>query len=456
MIETAGESAALAAVSALREQGVEWATCAWVDPAGRPRGKMIALDRLPDAAAGGDLYTPRGLAWLGRSDPAEPEGYTVPDLGRAVRLPTDRRIAWVPSDVHQDGRPFPHCSRSVLRRQVERAAALGYAVNVGMECELYLLRRAEDGGLVPFAASSHLDPTPLYDVRSAIECLPVVDPMVAAMRELGWGFESFDQECGKGQVEFDFSHTDAIGMADRLVLFRHLLAEFARRAGAVACFMPKPFSDGWGSGAHVNFSLADLDSEKNLFDDPDDWRGLGFGPIAYQATAGMLAHAGAIAAVSATTVNSYKRLVPQGALPDITWAPTIVAYGDNNRSCMLRLPRSRRCIEDRVPDIACNPYLAIAMHVAAALDGIERRLDPGEPCLVDVNQVSAGQLERHGLRRLPRTLLEAAEALDADPLAGEVLGPELHRDYVAARLREWEEYHTLVSDWERDRYLNAL
>jgi glutamine synthetase len=429
-----------AGVAALRDRGAEWATCVWVDPGGRPRGKLIVLERLADAAGGGDLYTPRGLAWVGRSDPAEPEGYSVPDLERAVLLPTDRRIAWVPSDVHQDGRPFPHCARSVLRRQVDRAAGLGYRVNVGMECEVHLLRRTEDGGLEPFAPSSAMEPTPLYDVRSAVETLPIVEPMVAAMRELGWGFEAFDQECGRGQVEFDFGYTDALAMADRLTLFRFLLAEYARRAGGVACFMPKPFTDGWGSGAHVNLSLAGADSGENLFEDRRDPRGLGFSAIAYRAVAGLLAHAGALTALSAPTVNSYKRLVRQGALPDITWAPTIAGYGDNDRSCMLRLPRSRRCVENRVPDISCNPYLALAMHVAAGLEGIERGLDPGEP--------------RTG-GRLPRSLLEAAEALAADQLARDVLGPELHGDLVASQLREWDEYHTRVSSWELDRYLSA-
>jgi glutamine synthetase len=252
-------------------------------------------------------------------------------------------------------------------------------------------------------------------------------------------------------VEFDFGYTDALGMADRLVLFRFLLAEYARRAGAVACFMPKPFTDSWGSGAHVNLSLAGLESGRNLFGDPADPLGLGFGGLAYRAVAGLLAHAGAITALSAPTVNSYKRLVPQGALPDISWAPTVVAYGDNNRSCMLRLPASRRCIENRVPDISCNPYLAIAVHVAAALDGIERGLDPGQPCREDTFRSGAGTHDR-----LPRNLLEAVEALDRDPLAGEVLGQELHRDYVAAKVREWDEFHTRVSDWERQRYLTAF
>jgi glutamine synthetase len=436
------EAEAEALARELRERGAEWASCVWGDVGGRPRGKLIVVDRLVDAASGGDLYTPRGLAWVGRSDPVEPEGYSVPDIARAVLLPTDRRIAWVPSDVHQDGRPFPHCSRSVLRRQVERAGALGYRVNVGMECEVHLLRRTEDGGLAPFAAASDIRPTPLYDVRSALDHLPIVEPMVAAMRELGWGFEAFDQECGRGQVEFDFGHTDALGMADRLTLFRFLLGEYARRAGGLACFMPKPFTDGWGSGAHVNLSLADLASGENRFDDASDPRGLGFSTAAYRTVAGLLAHAGALTALSAPTVNSYKRLVRQGALPDITWAPTAVAYGDNDRSCMLRLPRSRRCVENRVPDISCNPYLALAMHTAAALDGIERGLDPGEPgCASGV---------------LPRNLLEAAEALAGDALAAEVLGPELHRDLVAAQVREWEEFHTPVSSWELDRYVHAL
>ena len=443
-------------IEALRRKGVLWVTCAWVDLNGRPKGKLLALDRLAEAAAGGDLYTPRGLAWLGRSDPAEPEGYTVPDLAHAVQLPSDPQIAWIPSDVHQAGTPFAHCSRSILRRQVEAAARVGYRFQAGMECEVHLLRRLPGGEVVPFVDSSEIEPTPLYDVRSAIEALPVVKPMAAAMEELGWGLEAFDQECGRGQVEFDFGYTDVVGMADRLVLFRHLLAEYARRAGAIASFMPKPFADSWGSGAHLNLSITPLDASANLFDDPADERGLGFSRLAYQAVAGMLKHSGALTALSAPTVNSYKRLVAQGALPDISWAPTVVAYGDNNRSCMLRLPGGRRCIENRVPDISCNPYLAIAMHIGAALEGIEDRLDPGEPCREDSYQLSAEERASRGYGSLPRTLLEAAEALAHDPLARSVLGPALHEDYVAAKRKEWEEFHQGVSDWERDRYLEAL
>lgn len=454
-VETTDRGGLDAALSRFRDAGVEWATCAWVDLSGRPKGKLVPLRRLADIVEGADLYTPRGLAGFGLAAPAEPEGRTVPDVTRAVVLPTDPTVAWVPADMHLGGRPFAHCARSALRRQVDRAARLGLVVNVGMECEVYLLRPDGNGGHVPFATASHLDPTPLYDVEAALETLPVVRPMAAAMASLGWGVEAFDQECGRGQVEFDFGYTDALTMADRFILFRFMLAEYARRAGAVASFMPKPFADSWGSGAHVNLSLAD-DQGRNLFDDPGDARGLGFSDTAYAAVAGLLRHAGALCALGAPTVNSYKRLVPQGALPDISWAPTVVAYGDNNRSCMLRLPRSRRCVENRSTDIACNPYLVLAMHVAAVLEGLEKALDPGEPCASDTYRLSAGERRRRGYGELPRTLLEAAEALANDPLAAEVLGDELLRDYVMAKTREWEESHIAVSEWERTRYLTAL
>src|SRR5207248_10676710 len=177
------------------------------------------------------------------------------------------------------------CLRSARSRQAGRWAAMGKRGDVGMECEVHLLKREPDGRLVPFAPSSNLDPTPLYDVRGALEGLPVMRPMAAAMARLGWELEAFDQECGRGQVEFDFGYTDALAMADRLVLFRFLLAEYARRAGAVATFMPKPFADSWGSGAHVNLSIADAGTGDNLFADGADPRGLGFSALAYQATA---------------------------------------------------------------------------------------------------------------------------------------------------------------------------
>jgi glutamine synthetase len=206
----------------------------------------------------------------------------------------------------------------------------------------------------------------------------------------------------------------------------------------------------------VNLSIADLSSGRNLFEAREDPRGLGFSRLAYSAVGGLLRHAGAICALGAPTVNSYKRLVPKGALPDISWAPTLVAYGDNNRSCMLRLPRSRRCVENRSTDISCNPYLVLALHVAAALEGIAEELDPGAPCVEDTFRMTGAERRARGWGALPRSLIEAAEALGADPLAREVLGDELHRDWVAAKLREWDEFHTRVSDWERDRYLQSL
>ena len=237
----------------------------------------------------------------------------------------------------------------------------------------------EDGYLEPLAISGKLRPTPAYDVESTLDSMSFLDPMVKAMTETGFGVFSFDHEGGDGQVEFDFDYAPALVMADRLTLFRLMAKQIAKQSGLLATFMPKPYTSSWGSGAHFNMSLADPETGKNLFQDDGDPRGKGWSKTAYGFVAGILRHAPALAAICNPTVNSYKRLQPRLTDGTISWAPVFPTYGDNNRSCMLRLPRNRPAVENRAVDSAANPYLAAAFLLAAGLEGVAEGLDPGEP-----------------------------------------------------------------------------
>jgi glutamine synthetase len=223
--------------------------------------------------------------------------------------------------------------------------------------------------------------------------------------------------------------------------------------------MPKPYTAAWGSGAHFNMSLADVESGANVFRDPDDARGRGWSKAAYSFVAGILRHAPALAAICNPTVNSYKRLSPR--LPDgtVSWAPIWAAYGDNNRSCMLRLPRNRPAVENRAVDAAANPYLAAAFLLAAGLEGVAEGLDPGEPVddlTYDWMSTGPGRDSDVTATRLPRTLLEAVDAFQADPLTHEVFPAELVAAYATMKLGEWDEYHAQVTDWERAKYLEMF
>ncbi len=456
----------------LAGDGVAYVFASFVDVAGRAKSKCVPVDHLPGLLAGHERYTPRGLGGLGAMTPDEDECVALPDLSTLCVLPFDRRFAHMVADLSFGGRePFALCPRSVLKRQVEAAAAAGVELQLGIETELYFYRpppatrpgqTSAEGGvggyLEPAAPSGSLRPTPAYDVESTLDAVGVLEAMVQSMQDCGFGVFSFDHEGGDGQVEFDFDYAPALQMADRMTLFRLMARQVAKQHGLAATFMPKPYTSAWGSGAHFNMSLTEVGTGTNLFRDADDPRGRGWSKAAYGFVAGILRHAPALAAVCTPTVNSYKRLQPRLSDGTVSWAPVWASYGDNNRSCMLRLPRNRPAVENRAVDSAANAYLAAAFLLAAGLEGIADGLDPGDP-VEDLTYdwtatgPSGGGVEA---RRLPRNLLEAIEAFAADPLTRTVFSDQLASTYVAMKLSEWDDYHRVVTDWERAAYLTSL
>jgi glutamine synthetase len=342
---------------------------------------------------------------------------------------------------------------------VQLAAADGLAFNLGVETELFVFRPesldSADGYLEPIAVSGRLKPTQGYDAEAAMDALPFLDPMARYMNETGFGLFSFDTEGGDGQYEFDFDYAPVLEMADRMTFFRLMVKQVAKQAGLIATFMPKPYTDAWGSGHHFNMSLEDAVTGNNLFRDADDARGRGWSKTAYAFVAGLIRHARAIAAVATPTVNSYKRLTPRLSDGSVSWAPVHAAYGDNNRSCMLRLPRNRPCIENRGVDSAANTYVASALMLAAGLEGVRLGLDPGDPVEeLTYDWTVAGATS--DVVRLPRHLLEAIDAFREDPLVYEVFPSQFVSAYADMKQGEWDEYHRQVTGWERSKYLLAF
>jgi glutamine synthetase len=382
----------------------------------------------------------------------------MPDVSTLRVMPWDPRFAWMAADLLFGGRePFAHCTRSVLKRQLEAADGLGFTFNLGVEPEFYVFDPAsldrQDGYLEPMARTGKLRPTQAYDVEAALDAMPLLEPLARYLDASGFGLFSFDTEGGDGQYEFDFGYAPALEMADRLAFFRLMVKQTAKQVGLIATFMPKPYTTGWGSGHHFNMSLAGADTAANLFRDADDARGRGWSKLAYSFVAGIMRHAAAIAAIATPTVNSYKRLRPRLADGTVSWAPVWAAYGDNNRSCMLRLPRNRPAIENRGVDSAANTYLAAAFLLAAGLEGIRDALDPGDP--ID-DMTYDWSSPPAGAARLPRNLLEAIDAFEADPLTHDVFPPAFVRAYADMKRGEWDDYHAQVTDWERRQYLLAF
>lgn len=444
----------------LIEQGVQYLFGAYTDVHGVPKSKCVPIDHFEDYARGSELYTVGALEGMGELGPNEDECVGMPDLDALTVLPWDRRYAIAPANLFLHDEPYSHDFRRLLQGQVAVAADLGFTVNMGVEPELYVLRPS-DGDFVPWIAEDVTNvPTRGYDLETTILADAFLQPMVNYINELGWDVYSFDHEGGDGQYEFDFGYTDVLAMADRMLIFRLMAKHVARSLGCIASFMPKPSQTAFGSGAHLNISLADKQTGRNLFErrpalEPNERIRIeeGYDEIAYQFTAGVLEHAGAITALLAPTVNSYKRLLPRGLMNEISWAPVFRAYGYNNRTLMLRLPVNRRCLEVRISDSAANLYLGTALVIAAGLDGIRRKLKADDPVNVDTYKFTDADLANNGIHRLPSTLGDAIEEFAASDFARSVLGEEVHASYLALKRAEWLEYNTVVGEWERAKYL---
>ena len=293
---------------------------------GVPKGKTVPIEHFERMMRGSELFTGAALDGLGQG-PHDDELAVYPDACAIAQLPWEPEVAWCPGNLRYHEEPWPMCSRTILQQQVERAADLGFTFNLGIECEVYIVRR-EGARIVPNQDRDNLAKA-AYDFAGTLLNYRYLDEIVSAMNALGWDVHSFDHEDANGQFEFDFAYADALTMADRFVLWRLMMKEITRRHGWEATCMPKPYADRTGSGAHFNMSLADVKTGKNLCGDAGDARGCGLSRLAYQFLGGVKKHAEAIVATTCPTVNSYKRLIKTGSMTGFTWAPVFISYGGN-------------------------------------------------------------------------------------------------------------------------------
>lgn len=436
----------------LRAQGVKYCVGAYVDIHGVPKGKVVPIDHFEHFAQGSELYTGYALDGLGQS-PNDDEIASVPDVTRGCPLPWNPEVAWFPADLHFHGEPYPLSTRVALKRVLAEAEAMGWRCNLGIECEVFVLRLTEDGHLEVPNPDDNL-PKACYDLKRFLDRYAWLDKVASAINQLGWDLYSFDHEDAHSQFEFDFKYSDALTMCDRYTFFRLMAKHYAAEEGLLATFMPKPFADKTGSGAHFNMSLADAATGQNLFARPpeEDPRGLGLSDMGYQFIAGILRHGRALCAAFAPTVNSYKRLVRRGRMAYYSWAPVFNSYGRNNRTNSVRVPMGGGRCESRNADSSCNPYLAAALAFAAGLEGIREGLDPGPAREENLYELPAAELAARGICELPRTLKEAVEAFAEDPFVERVLGKELRDEFVHYKNEEWRDYHQTVTEWEIHRY----
>lgn len=433
----------------LQDHQIRYVLAQFVDIHGVAKTKSVPAEHLETIVSDGAGFA-GFAAWGFGMGPNGPDYMARADLSTLTALPWMPGYARVACDGYVRDSPYPYCSRVVLKQQLDRLKAQGLMLYTGIEPEFMLLKRGSDGALLLADGSDQLE-KPCYDFKGLSHATAFLEQLVEGLKPSGLDVYQIDHEDANGQFEVNYTYADALTTADRLVLLRMAACDIAGRMGMICSFMPKPFSTRTGSGAHFHISLGD-DRNSNLFHDESDARGLKLSKMAYHFTAGLMAHGRALAAVAAPTVNSYKRLVVGRALSGATWAPAYIAYGDNNRTAMVRIPGGR--IELRLPDASCNPYLATAAILAAGMDGVRRELQAPAPIDDNLYDWSPAQIAEAGIDLLPQTLGEAIAAFESDAVVQAALGPKLSAEFVTLKKMEWVEYCRHVSDWECRRYVD--
>ncbi|HEY2219521.1 MAG TPA: type III glutamate--ammonia ligase [Gaiellaceae bacterium] len=437
------------------ERGVQFYFAQFVDLHARPSAKLVPAANLDELARDGAGFAGFAAGDIGQL-PSDPDLAAIPDLASFTPLPWEPTLARFACDIWVEGEPWPYDPRLILRRQLDVARSKGFEFMIGMELEYFLLRRREDGTL-EIADSLDTLEKPCYDLNGLTRNYEFLGTVSRYVNELGWGNYANDHEDANGQFEQNFTFTDALSSCDRGIFFRYMVHTLAEQHGMLATFMPKPFTELTGNGCHFHLSL--WDGERNLFLDENDPRGLGLSGLAYAFLGGLMKHARAYSAVTAPTVNSYKRLKVGTTASGATWSPVWVSYGYNNRTQMFRIPGPGR-IEDRSVDGSCNPYLAATAVLAAGLDGIENGLEPGEPNSENLYAIPFEELSARGLRTLPSNLLEATEELERDEVLRRALGRARDEDYldyfIRVKREEWSRYHEQVTPWELREYLTRI
>ena len=425
-----------------KEKDVQFIRLQFTDIFGQLKNVAITQSQLEKALDNKCMFDGSSIEGYVRIN--ESDMYLRPDYDSFVILPWKDRVARMICDVYcADGKtPFLGDPRNVLKKVIKEAADMGYTFNVGPECEFFLFQLDEEGN--PTTKTG--DVAGYFDMGPSDQGEQCRRDICLALEEMGFEIEASHHEVAQGQHEIDFRFDEALKTADNVVTFKHVVKTYARRHGLHATFMPKPVYGINGSGMHTNMSL--MKDGKNAFYDPE--AELGLSETAMHFIAGVLKHVKAITAVANPLVNSYKRLVPGYE------APVYIAWSASNRSSLIRVPAARGMgtrIELRSPDPSCNPYLEMALCLAAGLDGIKQNLAAPAGTNKNIFAMSSKELEAEGIDSLPGSLEEAMVEFQKDLFIKETLGEHVYEKYLEGKLREWRHYRNKVTGWEIDNYL---
>ncbi len=426
-----------------KEKEIKYFLISFVDLFGVLRAKLVPARAIKDMQKDGAGFA-GFAAWLDMT-PAHPDMFGVPDPDSLIQLPWKPEVGWLASDLWMDGKEVEASPRVALKRQMAKAAAKNYYMKSGVECEYFLINL--DGSAI--ADERDIQDKPCYDQSALMRRYDVVSEICDCMIELGWGPYQNDHEDANGQFEMNWDFDDVLLTADRHVFFKYMVKSIAEKHGLRATFMPKPFVHLTGNGCHAHVSIWDKTGKKNLFSHSRDEMGLS--KLAYNFLGGVIHSAEELCSIFNPTVNSYKRINAPVTSSGATWAPNTVTYGGNNRTHMVRIPDPGR-FELRLMDGAANPYLLQAGVLAAGLDGVANKRDPGKR--LDINMYTDGHKAK-GAKKLPLNLLDAIRLTEKSKVLRAALGDELIDSYCKLKMHEWNSFKTEISEWERKNALDC-
>ncbi len=432
-----------------KQKKIKYFLISFVDLFGVLRSKLVPAEAIKEMQKNGAGFA--GFAtWLDMS-PADSDMFAIPDPDSLIILPWNREVGWLASDLWMDGKPVEASPRIMLKKQIEKLSKKNLKMKSGVECEYFLL--SEDGNSI--SDPRDIQPKPCYDQSALMRRYELIKEICDNMIELGWNPYQNDHEDANGQFEMNWDYSDSLVTADRHTFFKFMVKSLAEKHGLRATFMPKPFENLTGNGCHAHISL--WNGKSNKFLDKGDR--LGLSKLAYNFLGGIIKNAQALSSVFNPSINSYRRINAPPTKSGASWSPSSISYTGNNRTHMIRVPDPGR-FELRLMDGSANPYLLQAGVMAAGLDGLNNKVDPGEPLFCNMY---TDYKNYQNLPKLPNELQDALDNLEDSKVLREAFGEKVISSYVKLKKQELESFdkeerfdkRSSITTWEKNNTLDC-
>ena len=432
-----------------KEKKIKYFLISFVDLFGVLRSKLVPAHAIKDMQETGAGFA-GFAAWLDMT-PADSDMFGIPDPDSLIQLPWNKEVGWLASDLWMNGKPVDASPRIMLKKQIKKLSKQGLTMKSGVECEYFLISPDGDSIADPRDTQSK----PCYDQSALMRRYDLIKEICDCMIEMGWGPYQNDHEDANGQFEMNWDYSDCLKTADRHTFFKYMVKTIAEKHGLRATFMPKPFENLTGNGCHAHISV--WDGKKNKFLDKSN--NLGLSKMAYNFLGGIIKHASSLSAFFNPTINSYRRINAPPTKSGASWSPSSISYTGNNRTHMIRIPDPGR-FELRLMDGSANPYLLQASVLAAGINGIKNKIDPGKPLNCNMYEDFA---KYPNLPKLPDELDQSLKQLKQNKEMNDAFGADVINSYIKLRSTEIKEFNNIerfdkskpITKWERQNTLDC-